>query len=113
MLAFVPRLGTIVPIMGTQSETGIAATLFGRARVAVLATLFRDTGKAMYLREIVRAAGVGQGAVQRELANLAKAGIALRTRRGNQVFYQANRESPVFTEIRSLVVKTAQCDAVG
>jgi predicted nucleotidyltransferase len=107
MLTFVPTLGTIVPIMGTQSETGIAATLLGRARAAVLAVLLRDPEKSMYFREIVRAAGVGHGAAQRELANLVAAGIALRTRRGNQVFYQANRQSPVFREIRSLVVKTA------
>lgn len=49
---------------------------------------------------------MGQGAVQRELAQLVRAGLVTRTRKGNQVYYQANRKSPVFAEVRSLMVKT-------
>jgi len=94
--------------MGTTLDShSVASVLFGRARTAVLTVLMRNPDTEVYVREMVRSASVGQGAVQRELANLVRMGIAIRTRRGNQVFYRANRESPVFDELRSLVNKTA------
>jgi len=51
--------------------------------------------------------GCGSGAVQRELKQLAEAGLITRTERGRMVFYQANRDSPVFAELRGLVMKTS------
>lgn len=80
--------------------------MFGKVRTAVLALLFTHTDQAFYLREIARTVGTGNGAVQRELAQLLKAGLITRTRRGREVFYQANRAAPVFPELRGLVVKT-------
>ena len=50
---------------------------------------------------------MGQGAVQRELARLAEAGLLVRTRVGSQVHFQANAASPVFGELKTLMVKTA------
>ncbi|MDD5667426.1 MAG: nucleotidyltransferase domain-containing protein, partial [Actinomycetota bacterium] len=35
------------------------------------------------------------------------AGVILRFERGNQVFYQANKDSPIFSDLKSLLVKTA------
>jgi predicted nucleotidyltransferase len=100
-------MGTIVPIMGTlKTEIGGAGALFGKVRSAVLALLFSHADQSFYLREIARAIGTGHGAVQRELAQLLKAGLVTRYRRGREVFYQANRASPVFPELHGLIVKT-------
>jgi hypothetical protein len=44
--------------------------------------------------------------VQRELVRLSQAGIITKTRRGNAIFYQANRACPVFAELTGLMVKT-------
>lgn len=96
--------------MGTTREptaSGLASALFGRTRLSILSMLFLNDSKSFYLREIMRTLGQGRGSVQRELARLTEAGLILRTQRGNQVFYQANRESPIFPELRSLLVKTA------
>lgn len=48
----------------------------------------------------------GSGAVQRELGRLLESGLIRQTTLGNQKHYQANRASPVFEELRSLVGKT-------
>lgn len=48
----------------------------------------------------------GSGAVQRELADLAAAGLLTVTARGHQKHYQANAAAPVFAELRGLVLKT-------
>ena len=93
--------------MGTsQSDDSVGTVLFGKTQRALLALFFLRPDESFYLRQIVRTAGVGQGAVQRELAHWVDSGIVVRTRRGNQVYFQANRASPVFEELRSLTVKT-------
>jgi predicted nucleotidyltransferase len=45
--------------------------------------------------------------VQRELQLLSAAGLVTRTEDGRQVYFQANRESPVFTELQQLLLKIA------
>jgi predicted nucleotidyltransferase len=45
--------------------------------------------------------------VQRELADLAAAGLLSVRKQGNQKHFQANAASPVFAELRSLVLKTS------
>ncbi|NLC55949.1 MAG: ArsR family transcriptional regulator [Armatimonadetes bacterium] len=108
-------MGIILPEMvrGTEtqarSRTGgrVGEALFGHTRRAVLGLLFCHSERAFYLSEIVRSAGTGTGAVQRELDRLLAAGLVTRSRRGNMVFYQANRESPVFPALRELMVRTS------
>jgi len=60
-----------------------------------------------YLRQIVRASGYGLGPVQRELKLLTDARIIRRSVRGRHVYFQADSQSPIFPEIRSLIAKTA------
>ena len=85
----------------------LGTTLFGKTRRAILTLLYSHVDERFYLRQLTRSAGVGMGAVQRELKALVDAGIISRNVQGNQVYYQANSQSPVFKELKSLVVKTA------
>ena len=62
---------------------------------------FRRPLPTFYERQIIGVAGVGSGAVQRELANLSSAGIVTRTKEGKQVYFQANVGSPVFPRLRA------------
>jgi len=87
-------------------NNNLATTLFGKARRAILSLLYGHTDESFYLRQIVRATGTGVGPVQRELKQLSNAGVIQRTVRGKQVYYQANRQSPVFNELHGLIVKT-------
>ena len=81
--------------------------LLPRTRRAVLALLFARPDEAFYQREIVRATGGGKGSVERELGALAAAGVILREKRGNLVYYCANRDCPIYPELHGLMVKTA------
>ena len=103
----VPILGTYVPNMGTMSPRGkIADALFGTVRGTLLALFLSRPEEPLYVREVIRIAGAGQGAVQRELGRLHRAGILTRERRGRQVYYRADKTSPVYPELRGLVLKT-------
>jgi len=97
-------LSTIVLAMSTT--TGLADLLFGRTRGAVLALLYGRADQSFYTREIAREVDASVGAVQRELENLRKVGLILRKSVGSQVFYQANRDTPIFPEMRALINKT-------
>lgn len=103
------NLGTIVPDMGTlhEEQRDISAALFGKTRRKILALLFTNPERSYYLREIIRELGLGRGAAQRELGNLTEVGLLVRTVEGNQVHFRANQDSPVFQELRSMMVKTA------
>lgn len=81
------------------------AILFGKVRRAILSVLFNHTNEAFYLRQIVRTTGFGLGPVQRELKHLAESGIIRRTVSGRQVYFQANPNSPIFPELKSLIIK--------
>lgn len=108
MLDTEPKMVTIEPIMSSEELSDqLTSVLFGKTRRAILALLLTNPQESFYLRQIVRSGGLGQGAVQRELQHLTEAGLLLRRRQGHQVFYQANQESPVFKELKILVVKTA------
>src|SRR6201981_3171350 len=89
-----------------STPMGLADLLFGRTRGAVLALLYGRADQSFYTREIAREVDASVGAVQRELENLSKVGLIVRSSVGSQVFYQANREAPIFREMQALVNKT-------
>jgi predicted nucleotidyltransferase len=93
-------------ITATGSESTIGAALFGATRQAVLRLLFGHCDQRFYQRQIIRSCRLGSGTVQRELEQLARAGILARTVEGRQTYFQANRQCPVFEELRGLVRKT-------
>jgi len=80
--------------------------LLPKTRRSVLGLLFARPDQAFYLREVVRATGSGRGAVERELRSLAEAGIVVRETRGNLTYYRANRDCPIYPELRGLALKT-------
>jgi len=89
------------------NSSSLSAALFGKTRRAVLSLLYGHADEAFYLRQVARMAGVGLGAVQRELRQLVDAGLVLRTAQGRHVYYQANGESPIFAELKKVVTETA------
>ncbi len=89
-----------------STRGGLGDLLFGRTRGAILALLYGRSDQSFYTRQIAREAGASVGAVQRELENLSKVKLIIRSSVGSQVFYQANRHAPIFREMQALVSKT-------
>lgn len=87
-------------------DNRIAGALFGKTQRGVLGLLFTHAERDFHLGEVVRYAGTGVGAVQRELARLVDAGLVTRRKRANLVLYQANVRSPAFPHLRDLMVVT-------
>ncbi|WP_298431322.1 nucleotidyltransferase domain-containing protein [Ottowia sp.] len=84
----------------------MADALFPAVRRRVLAVLFGAPARSFYANEVIARARSGTGAVQRELGSLLAAGLITVREQGNQKHYQANAASPIFSELRGLVLKT-------
>jgi predicted nucleotidyltransferase len=80
--------------------------LFGQTRGSVLRLLFGRPEQSFYVRQIARDIETSVGSVQRELGTLSRIGLIQRSALGNMVFYQANRNHPVYAELHSLLAKT-------
>ncbi len=85
---------------------GLADALFAKVQQRVLGVLFGNARRSFYANEVIALARSGTGAVQRELRRLEASGLVTVTRVGKQKHYQANPGSPVFEELRALVLKT-------
>ena len=81
--------------------------IFPKARQRLLGILLPRPNQEFYLRELIRRSGLGQGSVQQELASLTRAGIILRRKDGNRVYYRANVSAPIYSELKGLMLKTA------
>src|SRR5512141_2472949 len=97
-------MGGIIPNMVTEARNS-AEVLFTKSQRRILGLLFGSPEHSYHCNEIVRRAGVGIGATLRELERLVASGLVVAGRIGNQKHFQANRDGPVFGELRSIARK--------
>jgi DNA-binding transcriptional ArsR family regulator len=81
--------------------------LLPKTRQGILAATLVQPEKAWYVSELARRMGVPSSSLQRELQELTEAGILKSHRQGRMVYYQANPDSPLFPDLRGLLLKTA------
>jgi DNA-binding transcriptional ArsR family regulator len=81
--------------------------LLPRTRQGILAAMLVQPEKAWYVSELGRRMGVPSSSLQRELRGLTEAGILKTHRQGRMVYYQADADSPLFPDLRGLLLKTA------
>lgn len=84
----------------------IADALFTKTQQRVMGLLYGKPDQAFYTNQIVRLVGMGSGTVTRELASLSQAGVLVARQEGNQLYYQANSQNPIYHELLGIVKKT-------
>lgn len=89
-----------------KKKINISDALFSKVRQRVLGLLYGQPDSDFHTNEIIRLTDSGTGAVQRELESLTSSGLVIVKQVGNQKRYQANRDTPFFVELRSIVLKT-------
>lgn len=80
--------------------------LGSRLRARVLGWLFTHPDERFFVRQLQTLLGEDKTNLSRELARLAKMGVLTSCTEGRQKYYQANRNSPIFSELQMLVSKT-------
>lgn len=101
-----PILGTIIPNMGNYKSVSISDVLFSGGQQRVLGLLFGQPDRSFYTNEIQKLGMTGRGALERELKRLTASGLITMTVIGRQKHYQANRNSPIYQELRGITLKT-------
>lgn len=89
-----------------MDNISLSNALFSKVQQRVLGLLFGHPERSFYTSEIVKRVRSGSGAVDRELSRLLRSGLVTVERIGNQKHYRANRSSPIFHELQSLILKT-------
>lgn len=84
----------------------ISNALFTKTQQRVMGLLYGKPDQAFYTNQIVRLVSMGSGTVTRELARLSETGLLLARQEGNQLYYQANPQNPIYHELLAIVKKT-------
>jgi len=90
----------------SNSATGVAGALFSTTQQRMLGLLFGQPDRRFFANELISLTGSGSGAVQRELRRLTDSGLVTSTKEASRRYFQANAEAPLFSELRSIVLKT-------
>ncbi|MDY6990639.1 MAG: nucleotidyltransferase domain-containing protein [Thermodesulfobacteriota bacterium] len=81
--------------------------LSSKARAEIFRLLFGLREKELHVREMERQSGLCIGTVRQELQKLVHLELLSARRDGNRLYYQANKEHPLYPDICSLVRKTS------
>lgn len=86
--------------------SAVAEALFSKVQRRVLALFFGQPERSFQGAELVRLADSGVGAVYRQIRRLLACELITTEPMGQRELYRANENSPVFEELRSLILKT-------
>ena len=85
----------------------LAELLSSRARAEIFRLLFSGAGEELHVREIERRSGLNDSTLRQELRKLVRLELVQSRRDSNRVYYRAKTESPLYPEIRNLLLKTS------
>jgi predicted nucleotidyltransferase len=77
-----------------------------RVRAEVFRHLFGLDPVELHMRELERRSGCAIGTIQTEMQKLTRLALVTSRRDGNRLYYRANREHPLYPDLRNLVIKT-------
>ncbi|RRJ94792.1 toxin-antitoxin system toxin subunit [Opitutaceae bacterium TAV4] len=84
------------------------ATLFcSQVRAGLLRLLFGLEAGELHLRELQRRTGLAVRTIEQDVRKLLELGLVSARRSGNRLYYQANRQHPLYPELHGIVLKTA------
>ncbi len=89
--------------------TGLIAS---KTRIKLLIRFFFNPETRSYLRELAKEFNVSTNAVREELNQLTQTELLLSQKSGRQVHYMANKNHPLFPELKSMVSKVMGIDQV-
>lgn len=84
----------------------LAEILTSRVRAEIFRLLFGTVTEDMHMREIERRSGYAIGTIQTELKKLLRLELVEKRKDGNRLYFRANKNHPLYSDIHSLVLKT-------
>ena len=75
-------------------------------RADIMSLLFNNPDEKFYVREIARLINKNPSGVKRELDKLHEMDLVITEKEGNLKYFNVNRNSPLFPELKGLIAKT-------
>jgi predicted transcriptional regulator with HTH domain len=92
--------------MSKQGRDTLKSLFSSTIRADLLALLLNNPDERFYVREIATLLRKNPSGVKRELDNLEKTGIVTSKKVANLKYFQAEKKSPLFSELKSLIAKS-------
>jgi len=89
-----------------QGRDTLKSLFSSSIRADLLALLLNNPEERFYMREIATLLRKNPSGVKRELDNLEKMGIVTSKKVANLKYFQAEKKSPLFSELKSLIAKS-------
>jgi DNA-binding transcriptional ArsR family regulator len=90
-----------------RKSSPLLSALINSTTQGVLGATILRPAKEWYLSDLASHLGVGPSTLQRALSKLTRAGILLRHRNGNRVYYRADPACPILAELSGILTKTS------
>ncbi|MBP6978712.1 MAG: ArsR family transcriptional regulator [Lentimicrobiaceae bacterium] len=90
----------------------LEALITSKTRIKLLMKFFLNSSTTSYLRDLSAEFGESSNAIRLELNHLEKAGLLGSSTQGNKKVFRANREHPLFSTIRQLLMKHTGIDQI-
>lgn len=84
----------------------LSEILSSRSRAAIFKLLFSGMEKELHVREIQRRSTLNDSTIRQELRKLVKLDLVKGRKDSNRIYYRANKENPLYPDLRNLVIKT-------
>ena len=97
---------------GDYMDNLFAGLIASKTRIKLLTRLFFNPETRSYLRELAKEFNVSTNSVREELNQLTKTKLLKSERTGRQILYAANKDHPLFPELKSMVGKAMGIDQV-
>jgi len=92
--------------MTKQARETLKSLFSSSIRADLLALLLNNSDERFYVREIATLLRKNPSGVKRELDNLEKMGVLTSKKVANLKYFQAEKNSPLFSELKSLIAKS-------
>jgi hypothetical protein len=97
---------------GTHMSDLFAGLITSKTRIKLLIRFFLNPECQSYLRELSNDFKVSSNSVREELNQLTRTNLLKSEKNGRQVLYKANKEHPLFPELKSMVSKVIGVDQI-
>lgn len=81
--------------------------LSSKVRAEIFRLLFAKRDTELHIRELARRSKLHEATLRQDLAKLKELDLVASRRDGNRVYYRANQDHPIYSEIRGIVLKTS------
>jgi predicted nucleotidyltransferase len=82
-----------------------------KIRQKILSRFFADESRRFYINEMARLVNTTQGTCRRELNKLVDVGVLTTSKEGNLLYYQVNKQTPLYREFSAIIQKTIGIEA--